>query len=591
MRQILFFLLVGIMGLSAWGEETFPKPVWQEKPSPMASSYAYPGGEISIYGGPSPDSLNYYLDTNVFSATVFTSMYETLISADPITLDDEPWLAEKWTISDDKKTFTFWIDPKARWSDGKPITAEDVKWTFETILDPKNLTGPHKVDLEVFEAPEILEPLVIRFTAREVHWRNLGAVGGMAILPKHAYQGQDFNLINFEFPVISGLYRLGEIRSGIYITMERREDWWRAGYPKARNTGNFQTLRFQLFESNETAFESFLKGQVDLYPVYTSRMWVNETVGEKFAKNWIVKQKVTNYDPVGFQGFAMNMRRPLFEDVRVRKALCHLLNREEMNATIMYNQYFLHRSYYEDLYDEEHPCPNQLVPFDKAAARALLKEAGWQASPATGVLEKDGRPFRINFLARGDSSMRFLSIYQQDLKDVGIVLEIDQKDWAAWSKDMDEYSYDMTWAAWGAGVRKDPESMWHSREADRPSGHNITGFKDPRVDELIERQKTIFDIQERHAIVRQIDQIIYDQFPYVLLWNTDYTRLLYWNKFGTPATVLSKYGDERSSYDLWWFDEDAEADLEDAMNTDRMLPPKGFDVDFDERFKEGEEQP
>jgi microcin C transport system substrate-binding protein len=142
----------------------------------------------------------------------------------------------------------------------------------------------------------------------------------------------------------------------------------------------------------------------------------------------------------------------------------------------------------------------------------------------------------------------------------------------------------MTWAAWSSGIFKDPEGMWSSKEADRKGGNNITGFKDDKVDELIEKQKGIFDIKKRNKIYREIDKIIYNAFPYVLLWNIDYTRLLYWNKFGTPATVLSKYGKESSAHWYWWLDEDSEADLHDAMMNNSMLPRKKLSIYFDEQL-------
>jgi microcin C transport system substrate-binding protein len=168
---------------------------------------------------------------------------------------------------------------------------------------------------------------------------------------------------------------------------------------------------------------------------------------------------------------------------------------------------------------------------------------------------------------------------------VGVTLEADLKDSAAWTKDMDEFNYQMTWASWAVGVKKDPESMWSSKEADRVSGNNITGFKNPRVDELIEQTKTIFDIGARHELVRQIDQIAYTEYPYALLWNINYARLLYWNKFGTPSTVLSKFGSTNSAVAYWWFDEDSAADLEDAQKTGGNLPARPFEVDFDKTFK------
>ena len=222
---------------------------------------------------------------------------------------------------------------------------------------------------------------------------------------------------------------------------------------------------------------------------------------------------------------------------------------------------------------------------NKEEARRLLKEAGWKANSNTGFLEKAGEPLHIRFLTRAAAAEKFLVIFKEDLRDVGIDLEIDRKDWAAWARDMEEYNFDMTWAAWGAGIWKDPESMWHSKEATRPSGNNITGFKNQRVDELIDQQKEIFDINRRNEILREIDGIVTSEIPYILLWNINYTRLLYWNKFGMPDTVLNKYGDEDSAYTYWWLDPDSEADLKESRKVGYPLPPKPYKVVFDELFR------
>ncbi len=583
MKKLIFFLILFAASF-AFADEMFPQKGWKDKPNPLVSPDAVPGGEISVFAGQYPKSLNYYLDNNVLSAEIFGAMYESLLSMNPVTLEYEPGLAEKWSISDDKKTFTFHIDKKARWSDGSLVTAYDVKWTYDTIMDPGNLTGPHKVDMERFEPPVVIDKHTIRFRAKDVHWKNLGAAGGFHILCRHAFEGKDFNKVNFTFPVVSGQYRLGEINEGIFLSLERREDWWNRNAKRFGGTGNFQTIKFKFFAERENAFEAFKKGMIDLFPIYTARIWINETQGENFFKNWIVKQKIFNHNPIGFQGFAMNMRRPPFDDVRVRKAMTLLLDRRKMNKTLMYGQYFLHKSYFEDLYSKKNPCPNPLVGMDKEKARDLLRQAGWVVNRKTGFFEKNGKKFSFKFLTRSASSEKFLAIYAEDLKDVGIELVIDKKDWAAWARDMDEFNFQMTWAAWSSGIFKDPEGMWSSKEADRKSGSNITGFKNSKVDELIEKQKLIFDIKKRNEIYRKIDQIVYNTWPYVLLWNIDYTRLLYWNKFGTPDTVLSKYGDERSAYWYWWLDEDSEADIDDAMKNKAFLPQKESSVYFDEIF-------
>jgi len=570
----------------AAAEEVFPKTGWRDRPDPYADPEAIAGGQVSIDLGPSPKSFNYYLDTSFQGSLIFGNLYESMLSMNPSNFEYEPAVALKWSISDDKKTFTFSLDPAARWSDGRPITAHDVKWTYDAIMDPEHLTGPHKIDLERFDPPEVIDERTIRFQAKTVHWQNLGAAGGILILPKHAYEALDFNKINFEFPVVSGPYRLGRYEEGIFLDLERRADWWAKKYRRHRNTNNFDIIKFKFFAERENALEAFKKGTIDIYPVNTARFWVKETKGEKFEKNWIVKQKIyNNHLGLQFQGFAMNMRQAPFDDVRTRKAINMLVDRRKMNRTIMYSQYEMLNSYYTDLYDRRHPCPNIPIEFDKAAARKLLQEAGWRANPKTGILEKGGLQFTIRFLTRDASTEKFLSIFAEDLKDVGIELVIDRKDWAAWAKDMDEFNYQMTWAAWGAPLFKNPESSWSSKEADRRGGTNITGFKDAEVDRLIEEQKSIFDVQKRNAIYRRIDQIIYKEYPYVLLWGLDYTRLLYWNKFGMPEWVLPKNLTDYSSLSYWWLDPDSVADLADAVNNGYTLPPRPSVVRFDDVFE------
>ncbi len=587
MYRYILALLLGCAAVAADDEEVFPKSSWQDRPDPLASADALPGGTLVYAAGQAPKSLNYYLDNNTFSAQVFGAMYETLLWSDSLTADYVPGLARSWTISADKRSFTFTLDETAYWSDGTPVTAEDVKWTFDRLMDPASQTGPHKVALQTFTntPPQILDARTIRFTSSEVHWRNLGAVGGFEILPRRAFAETDFNKLNFAFPVVSGPYRLGPMREGLDLRLERRTNWWARARSTTRGTANFQTIVYRFFSEQENAFEAFKKGEVDIFPVYTARIWVNETSGEKFDTNWIVKRRVRNHRPIGFQGFAMNLRRAPFNDLRVRQALAHLLDRGKMNQTLMHGQYFQHRSYFEDLYGKYHPCDNPVFEFDKTKARALLRAAGWEPDPATGILTKEGKALRFSFLTRDTTSDKFLALYAEDLKDVGIELRIERKDWAAWTRDMDAYNYDMTWASWGSGIFKDPEGLWSTREADRPAGNNITGFKNAEVDALIEQQRAIFDLRARDEICRQIDRILTQNVPYILLWNIDVTRLLYWDKFGTPPTVLSKYSDERALLNYWWFDPDSAADLQAAMASGEALPPRPDIVDFDLTFR------
>ena len=585
LRSVFMLALLWICLSNVMAAEEFPGPEWQDHMSPFASPDAYPGGVFRFWSGPFPKSFNYYLDTTVTSARLFNLIFESLLGTNGLTLESEPALARRWTVSDDRKTFEFTLDERAVWSDGVPVSAHDIVWTYAAVMDPKHLTGPHKIDFERFHPPEVIDDKTVRFTAKEVHWKNLLSLGSFSVLPAHVFRGQDFNKVNFEFPVVSGPYAIESLREGISLTLKRREDWWQRRRASARGIANFDHLVFRFFSERENAFAEFKTGKLDFYPVYTGSRWATETSGEAYDNNWIIKQEVYNYNPVGFQGFAMNLRRDKFADRRVRLALAHLLNREKMNRTLMYDAYFLHRCYFEDLYDEQTPCQGPDIRFDKEQARRLLEDAGWRVNKDTGWLERDGQPFIIHFLTRSQTSDKFLAIYREDLNDVGIQIEIVRKDWAAWIKDMDEFNFDMSWASWSASTFKDPEALWHSREADRSGGLNITGYKNPAVDAMIDGLRTEFDIDRRHATVREIDAILANDIPYILLWNLNYRRLLYWNKFGVPHTVLPKYAGEAATYSYWWYDEDSAADLEYARETGQALPGRDALLRFDEVFR------
>lgn len=546
----------------------------------IADPSAKRGGIINIWGGPYPKSLNCWLDYNSFSVEVSGLMFEGLVALHPA--EDRPVgiLAKSWEISDDKRTFTFHLDPRAKWSDGKPITAADLKFYYDTIMDPKNLTSLFRVDLKRFDPPEIIDDLTIRMTAREAHWMNFWTASQLVAFPKHLWEGKNFNDINFDFGAVSGPYEIGDVKTNRYILLRRRGDWW--GRAKRLNAGkyNLDYIRYRPTDDRNKVLELLKKGQVDLYSIYTSEIWARQTDFPAVQKNWIVRQTVYNREPKTFQGLAMNLRRPLFQDVRVRRALSHLLDRESMNEKLMYNSYFLLNCYYPDLYpDNRNPdAPN--YNFDPEKARALLAEAGWEAN-AQGLLEQEGKPLRITILHHGDD-VRHLSIFQQDLKRVGIEANIDLISYSTYIKRVQNSDFDMTWRNWGAVRLQDPEALWSSKEADQAAGNNICGLKDPEIDALIESQKTEMDAGRRKEILRKIDARLVQLVPYILMWQSDRHRLLYWNRFGTPRSVLDKFNREDSASSYWWYDPERARALEEAMRAGGPLPRLPEEVRYSE---------
>ena len=567
----------------------YPAPDWKEGPDPDASPHARKGGIVRFNGSSAPKSHNAYVDNSTYTRMMFALMYEKLISSDPRTLEFEPCLARRWSVSDDGREFTFVLDERAKWSDGRPVSAEDVKWTFDSVVDPKNDTGPWKVILGGYEEPEILDagsprPLQIRFRKRgdtSRNWRDIINCGTFYVMPKHAFEGKDFNKLDLKDAVVGGPYRITRIAEQVETEYGRVEEWWRRDAPSCKNTCNFDRILLRYYTSNENAFDAFKKRVIDVYPVFSARIWARETGGAKFAKNWIVKRRVYNHEPIGFQGFGMNMRRWPFDDLRVRKAMAKLLDREMMNRTMMYNEYFLQNSIFCDLYDEKHPCGNELLLIDREGAAKLLAEAGFARNPQTGVLEKDGRPFTFTFLSRGATEDKFLVHFNAELQALGIKMSIVRKDFANWQRDLDEFDFDMTWNSWSAGTFRNPELMWLSSEADRKTSNNTTGFKSAEVDRLIAEEKLMGTFAEREEAYRKIDALVTAQCPYAFLWNIKAKRILNWNKFGTPDGVFGMRGDEEDVFTYWWYDEDKAKELEKAMSDGTFLPSVPLVVDYD----------
>jgi microcin C transport system substrate-binding protein len=594
LSRLLPFLLLVACGKTTAPPTTQSAPGIQDlpvqleaggEPDPIASPDAVHGGSFSSWQGDYPKSLNMWLDNNSFAMTVSTLMFEQLV--DIHSTEDRPvaQLAQSWEISPDKQTFTFHINPAAKWSDGTPVTATDVQFYYDVIMNKKNLTSVYRVDLSKISRPEVIDDHTVRIKANGVHWKNFWIAGGLFAFPKHAWANIDFNQANFDFPVVSGPYALDEVKTNRSIRLKRRADWWGRVRKYNQYKFNFDYLVFKSMDDQTKALEFLKTGGFDQYAIYSSKIWVQDTNFPAVQKNWVVRTNVFNSEPKGFQGMAMNMRRPLFQDLRVRQALAYLLDRQTMNDKLMFNQYFLLNSYFPDLFPNYTNPAFPVTPYDPDKARALLKDAGWQVGP-DGILTKDGQPLDITILHYGGSDMRHLNIYIEDMKSVGIHAHVELVSFATWTKRIDNYEFDMVWVNWESIRLNDPEPMWSSKTVNDIAGQNWTGVNDPEIDSLIDAQKTEMDLGKRKDIIRQIDKRLVDISPYVLMWQAPSTRLLYWNRFGTPKYILSKYGNssgataESDALVYWWYDPAKAAALDDAMKRDVALPAPPAEVHY-----------
>jgi microcin C transport system substrate-binding protein len=581
LKNIFIFLLLAPLAAPALVWQ--PSAGWKDSPDPVASPRAVKGGTVRFNGAQGPKSYNAYVDNNTYTRMTFGLMYGCLLDIDSGTLDFEPYIAAKWAVSGDGREFTFVIDPRAKWSDGTRITAADVKWTFDAVTAPGSDTGSWKATLGVFESPEVTGPDTVKFRKKgssPKDWRDLIHCALFPIMPAHRFRKADFNRLDLVGAPVSGPYRLARVDDAVECEFVREPSWWRADFPSSRGLYNFDRVTVRYYADNENAFEAFKKKLIDVYPVYSARIMNEGTKTQRFARNWMLKRRIRNFSPIGFQGFAMNMRRAPFDDLKVRQAMAKLVDRETMNRTLMNGEYFLLDSYFTDLYRPRTSCPNDRWTFDPEGAARLLAEAGWKKN-ADGELVKGTRRFEFTFLSRSQGEDKFLSLVDNALRAQGIRMHIERKDFAGWMRDMDSYNFDMTWAAWGASLIRNPETMWKSSEGTRRGGNNITGFADAEVDAIIEREKTMTSNAEREDAYRRIDRIVSSRLPYILLWHTDEQRVLYWNKFGTPPTVYGRYGDEDSVLSYWWYDRDKARELDEAMDAETCLPTVPVRVDFE----------
>lgn len=546
---------------------------------PQADTTAFVGGRFTLWGGPYPKSLNMWSELTSFNATICGLMYESLLE---LHSTKDEWigvLAESWSVEDDGRLFTFKLRPEARWSDGTPITAEDIQFYYDVIMDPKNLTPIFKVGLKRLERPEVIDSLTLQVRAKESHWANFSEAAGLIAFPKHAWSGGDFNKRRFSFSPVSGPYAMGELKTNRSLEMKRREEWW--GWKRAYNRGkfNFGSLFYRFSEDRTKALEALKKGDWDYYPLYTASIWARQTEFDAVKKGWVVRERIFNDSPVGFQGLVFNMRKSPLNDLAVRRALALLLDRKTMNDQLMFNQYFILDSYYPGLYPNRDNPAVEPTPFNSDSARHLLAEAGWRVDGKGMLRNSSGQPLKISIIHHGED-LRHLEIYLQALRATGVDASIERLSYASVRKRLDEQDFDLFWINWGAGRLQDPEGLWHSSSANVFGSNNLAGFADSIVDRLIEEQKREFDQEKRNQILRQIDLRLLELSPYALLWQNDNHRLLYWNRFGTPQNRLGRFGDPDAAIVYWWVDPVKNEALQRAKKENRSLGEQNGDQHY-----------
>lgn len=532
------------------------------------------GGRIVLETNSYPTHMNYYGPERDYSLVedYTEAMFNTLVSVHPNSLQIVPELAATWEEPERGRVFVFHLDPDAKWSDGKPVVAQDVVATFELMMHPKVGEVLLKTEMEVFATPEALDEHTVRFTAKEPTWRNILKFDEFYILPAHHLDPATYlDAWHWKPPVVSGQYELGEWTDGQYFTFVRRKDFWGEGKRQFIGIGNFDTIHRKVIFDNDIAWETFKKGDIDYYLVTKAQRWAEETDFDKVQKGWIKKQKMFMRRPEVPAQWAFNLTDPLFTDVRVRKAMFWLLNREYLHEEIFYNQYVSKQSYFANsIY--ENP-DNEKITFNPEKGLALLAEAGWTQKDGDGVLIKDGKRFEFDLIYIHPPAERSYTPLQESFRQYGIKMNLVLIQPSAWIKASQEKAFRMIYANWGPTPFPNVRTMWHSSLADQPDSNNIGHYKNPEVDRLIEQYEAEFDLDKRAVILQQVDAILWRDTPYMLDWYAEFFRNMWWDKFGMPEWCSYATMDIRhTNWRTWWAVPARAEALDAAMKAGTSLP-------------------
>ncbi|CAA7611923.1 putative oligopeptide transporter subunit; periplasmic-binding component of ABC superfamily transporter [Candidatus Terasakiella magnetica] len=590
MRTIIFalfacFALAGpahaeavkpVHGIAMHGETKYPAGF---KSFDWVNPDAPKGGELRLAGLNTFDNLNPFIVKGVEAAGAALPFESLLVQA-----ADEPFsayglLAESLETPPDRSWVIFTLRPQARWHDGKPVTADDVIFSLETL---KAKGEPHfRFYYAGVDKAEKLGERRIKFSFKPGDNRELPLIlGEMPVLPKHYWQGRDFAATTLEPPLGSGPYKVAGFEVGRHIAYERVKDYWGADLPVRKGQFNFDRIRYDYYRDTTVAVEALKAGEYDFRDENEAKKWATAYEDWAALKDGRArKERLENNVPAGMQAFAYNIRRPLFQDPKVRRALAYAFDFEWSNKTLFYGQYTRTQSYFanSDLAATGLPGSPELKLLEPLRgklppevfttiytapategdgnirpnlrkAMALLEEAGWRVTD--GKLAKDGTPFRFEILLAQPAFERVVLPFTRSLARLGIEAEVRSVDTSQYQNRMRTFDFDMIVMSWGQSQSPGNEQsmFWSSEAADQQGSRNMVGIKNPAVDALIDKVISAPDRDSLVAATRALDRVLLWNHYVIPQWHLGYNRLAYWAKFGRPAiTPMRGY-----QINAWW---------------------------------------
>jgi microcin C transport system substrate-binding protein len=527
------------------------------------------------------DSLNPFILKGTYAGGIATYVFDTVMRAS----DDEPFsryplIAKSIETPKDRAWVVFEIDERARFHDGSPITAEDVAFSLETLLSEKAHPFYRQYYKDVAKI-ERADRMTLRIVFKTAGNRELPLIlTELAVFSKAYWSKREFDRVTLDPPLGSGPYKIGQFAAGRYITFERVKDYWAADLPSCRGYNNFDLIRVDYFRDDTVAREGFKAGEFDYQNENSAIAWATQYNIEPVRRGELVKRPIPNSLPQGMQAFVFNTRRPNFTDSRVRRALAYVFDFEWSNKNLFYGQYVRTKSYFansemaatglpegaelkvlepfkgrvpDSVFKEPYTVPTYTgdgnIRDGLRQALALLKEAGWEFKD--GRMMKGANAMRIEAMLDSQTWERVFLPYAQNLKRLGIVMDVRLVDPTQYQKRIDQFDFDVIMASWGQSESPGNEQrdMWSSAAADTTGSSNFVGVKDKAIDELIELVIAAPDREQLVARTKALDRVLLHHHFVVPCWHIAYDRILYWDKFGVPEPHR-----RGTSTRYWWLD-------------------------------------